>query len=126
LNLFYNFMIIAQEAGEKAPEGAQDGGGGNPLSVVFLFAILLGIMYVFLILPQKKREKKHRAMVSQLKKNDHIVTAGGIHGVVMSVKDNSVVIKIDESKDVRVTISTGSISQVIDKSEQGKEDGKSS
>jgi preprotein translocase subunit YajC len=80
-------------------------------------------MYMFLIMPQKRREKQHRAMLGELKKNDHVVTAGGIHGVVMSVKEGTVVLKIDEAKDVKITVNVGSIAQVVPKGEQAAEQG---
>ena len=95
--------------------------GGNILSLLFPFILILGIMYIFLFLPQKRRDKRHRAMLSELKKNDHVVTAGGMHGIVMSVKEGAVVLKIDDAKDIKVTVNTGSIAQVIPKSGQESE-----
>jgi preprotein translocase subunit YajC len=94
---------------------------GNILSLLFPFILILGIMYIFLFLPQKRRDKQHRAMLSELKKNDHVVTAGGLHGIVMSVKEGAVVLKIDDAKDIKVTVNTGSIAQVMPRGEQESE-----
>jgi preprotein translocase subunit YajC len=113
---------VTSEAGEATGQGAAD--QGSPFSLIFLFVILFGIMYVFLILPQKRREKSHRAMLSELKKNDRVVTAGGLHGIVMSVKEGSVVLKIDDDKDIKVTVNTGSIAQVVPKEQKDDEDKK--
>jgi preprotein translocase subunit YajC len=52
-------------------------------------------------------------MVSELKKNDEVITAGGIHGVVMNVKDASVVLKVDEN--VKIEVEKTHISQVAKK-----------
>jgi len=112
---YYLIMQAGQVSGETAQATGQAGqdGGGNPYSVLILFGALLLIMYLFLIHPQRTRDKRHRAMLSELKKNDRVVTTGGIHGIVMSVKDGAVVLKIDEAKDIKITVSVGSIGQVV-------------
>ncbi len=91
------------------------------MPTIFLFVILFGIMYVFLILPQKQRDKKHRAMLSELKKNDRVVTAGGMHGIIMSVKDGTAILKVDDDKDVKITVNLASIAQVAPREEQEAE-----
>jgi len=110
---------VASNAGETT---GQAGGGGGAYSTIFLFVILFGIMYVFLIMPQKQRDKKHRAMLSELKKNDRVVTAGGVHGIIMSVKDGTATLKVDDDKDVKITVNLASIAQVVPKEEQATED----
>ena len=114
----YYFLMQAQpvtsEAGQTTGNGAAAGGG---FSLIFLFVVLFGIMYVFLIMPQKRKDKRHRAMLSELNKNDRVVTAGGMHGIVMSVKEGTVVLKVDDTKDIKITVNTGSIAQVVPKDE---------
>jgi len=118
------FLSLLQASGETQGTTGQ-AGEGNPFSILFLFVILFGIMYVFLIMPQKKRDKKHRAMLSELAKNDRVVTAGGIHAIVMSVKDDAAILKIDDDKDIKITVSLGSIAHVIPKDEAEPEEKKS-
>lgn len=72
----------------------QMGGQGN-FSFYFLMAAVIVFMYFFMIRPQQKKQKDQLSMVDGLKAGDDIVTAGGLHGKVMS-KD-----------DATVTISTG-------------------
>lgn len=55
--------------------------------------LLFVIMYVILILPQRKREKKTREMLNALKVGDEIVTVGGIMGKVMNIKDDEITIE---------------------------------
>jgi len=120
VDFLYYILMQGAEAGKQAAGEAKEAPAeGSPFSLLFLFVILFGIMYVFLILPQKRREKKHRALLSELKKNDHVVTAGGVHGVVMSVKEGSAVLRIDEAKDVKISVALSSISQVLKKEDQG-------
>ena len=123
-SLFLFFMQAEQAASETAPASGQGGGGGSPLSLLFPFILIFGIMYIFLIMPQKRREKRHRALVAELKKNDRVVTAGGMHGIVTSVKEGIIVLKVDDDKDVKVTVNQASIAQVVPREEKDSQDNK--
>ena len=78
-----------------------------------MLLILGGIMYFMMIRPQRKEEKVRKEMLSQLKKNDHVLTSGGLYGVVASATDEDVVLKVDESKDIRVKVTRASIAKVL-------------
>jgi len=65
----------------------------NFIPIIFIFVIF----YFMLILPQKRKEKEHRTMLANLKKNDEVVTTGGIHGTVVNVKETTVVMRVDEN-----------------------------
>ena len=64
--------------------------------------IIFGIMYFLLIRPQQTKEKERQAMLTKIKKNDHVITTGGIHGIVAGVKDDEVTLKVDEAQNVRI------------------------
>ena len=65
------------------------------LPIIAMFAIF----YFLLIRPQQKRQKEHQQLVASLQVNDPVVTAGGIMGTILKVKDNSVILKtIDNTK----------------------------
>ena len=81
----------------------------NLVPIVLIF----GIFYFLLIKPQQDKQKQHAKMVSELKKNDEVITAGGMHGVVMNVKDTSVTIKVDEN--VKIEVEKTHVSQVMKK-----------
>lgn len=69
----------------------QMGGQGN-FSFYFLMAAVIVFMYFFMIRPQQKKQKDQLSMVDGLKAGDDIVTAGGLHGKVMSKDDATVTI----------------------------------
>ncbi|MGI6075366.1 MAG: preprotein translocase subunit YajC [Pyramidobacter sp.] len=73
--------------------------------------IFIGIFYLFILRPQKKRQKKHDTLVNSLQRGDKIITAGGFFGIVRDVKDDSVIIEIAEGLMARVL--KGSISTKI-------------
>ncbi|PIU41967.1 MAG: preprotein translocase subunit YajC [Candidatus Omnitrophica bacterium CG07_land_8_20_14_0_80_42_15] len=70
-------------------------------------ALIFVIFYFLLIRPQQKRQVEHEKMLKLLKKNDEVITGGGIHGVIMNVKDNTVTLKIDGA--VKIEIEKNSI-----------------
>ena len=75
---------------------------GSPLVSLMPIVIIFVIFYFLLIRPQKKTQEEHKRMVSGLKKNDEVVTSGGIHGTIVNVKDNSVVLRIDDNVKIEV------------------------
>ncbi|MFO7637355.1 MAG: preprotein translocase subunit YajC [Clostridia bacterium] len=62
------------------------------LSLVAI-VLVFGVMYAVLIIPQRKREKKTREMLNALKVDDHILTIGGISGVVRNINEDDVTIE---------------------------------
>lgn len=109
---------------------AQSGGasGAAPSALIQMAPLLLVfvVFYFLLIRPQRKKEKDRQhlreEMLKSLKKSDHIVTIGGIHGVVALVGEDEVTIKVDEKADVRLRVSRDAISRVVgDEGETGDE-----
>ncbi|MBB5516488.1 preprotein translocase subunit YajC [Rubricella aquisinus] len=103
------------------PAYAQAAGGaaGGLASFVPLILIFV-IMYFFLIRPQQKRVKEHKAMVDALRRGDQVITQGGLVGKVIKVKeDGEAEVEIAEGVKVRVIKST--IAQVISKTEPAKD-----
>jgi len=74
----------------------------NPLAQLFPLALIFAIFYFLLIRPQRQKEKEHQLMLSRLAKNDEVITSGGIHGVVVNVKDKTVVLRVDENVKIEV------------------------
>ncbi len=81
-----------------------DAGIGQFIPLILIFVIF----YFFLIRPQQKKVKDHKAMVEALKRGDKVITSGGIVGVVERIIDNEKVeIKISENVNVEIIRSTG-------------------
>jgi len=98
----------AAPAGGAAPEG----GGGIPFPFLALI-VILGLGYVMIFLPERKKQKAFRDQIASLKKNDRIVTIGGIYGVVANIhrEADKVTIKVDDQTKIDFTL--GAISRVI-------------
>jgi len=86
---------------------------GNPMMQFLpLMVIMFAVMYFLIIRPQKQKEKKRQEMITNVRKQDRIVTAGGVHGVVVTVKENDVIIRVDDAKDVKIKVDKSAITSV--------------
>jgi len=83
----------------------------NPMAAFFPLILIFFIFYFLLIRPQHKKQKEHQNILENLKKNDEVVTIGGIHGVIQDIKKNSVVLKVDD--ETKVLIDKTAIAKVI-------------
>ncbi len=104
-----------------SPALAQTGGAGpDPLiNMLVPLLMVLPIFYFLLWRPQQQRLKQHRAMIEAVKRGDTVVTAGGIVGTVVKVKDDGEV-EVEIAKDTRVRVLKSSISDVRNKGEPVK------
>jgi len=84
---------------------------GGILGMVLPIALIFVIFYVFIIRPQNKKQKETQKMIDALKKGDKVVTIGGIHGVISSVKDQTVIVKVDD--DAKIEFTRSAIASVI-------------
>ena len=89
--------------GCAVPEGAE---GGFDWTIIIFLVLIFGVFYFLLIRPQRKRQKEHQQLVQELKRGDNVITAGGIYGVVESISEDSVVIKVESGTTIRVAKSS--------------------
>jgi len=90
-----------------APSGQA---GGRGLGIfLFQMAAFIAIIYFLLIRPKVQQEKRHREQIAQVKRGDEIVTAGGIVGEVVHIKDDRLTVKTGES---RVVVQRDRIAEV--------------
>jgi preprotein translocase subunit YajC len=96
---------------------------GSLFMPILTFGLVFVIFYFFIIRPQNKKQKDAEKMIAALKKGDRIITIGGIHGVVTSTKDQSVIVKVDDN--CKMEFSRSAISSVVtDKSEKAEKTSK--
>ena len=74
-------------------------GAVNPLAQfpIIPYALIFLVFWFLVIKPQKDKQKEQADMLKNVKKNDEVVTAGGIHGTVVLVKDKTVVVRVDDN-----------------------------
>jgi len=83
------------------PAGGETTGGFDWMLIIFL-VVIFGLFYFLFIRPQRKRQKEHQQLVEELKRGDNVLTAGGIYGVVESISEDSIVVKVESGTTIRV------------------------
>jgi preprotein translocase subunit YajC len=83
--------------------------------MVFPLVIITFLFYFIMIRPQKKKDDDFKRMLANLKENDHVITAGGIYGVVTNVQRDAerVTIRVDDSTNTKLRVTTSSIVRVL-------------
>jgi len=100
--------------------GAPAGEGGGGFMTFLPLIAIIAIFYFLILRPQKKRQQESQRMLSALRKGDRVVTIGGIHGIITSVRENTVVIKVDEN--VKLEFNRSAISGVTSNARDDKDD----
>jgi len=81
--------------------------------------LIFAIMYFLLIRPQQKKVKEHKAMVDGLRRGDQVVTAGGLIGKVVKVKDDGE-LEVELADNIKVRVVQSTIATVVSKTEPAK------
>ena len=104
------FLLFADQAA---------GGAASLLQSPMIPLLLIGMVFYFMIVrPERQRRNTHLSLLESLKKNDRVVTTGGIFGTIVNVHkgdggDDSVIIKVDESNNTRLKIQRSAIARVV-------------
>ena len=104
-----------------AQTGPGAGGLGSLVSFAPLILVFI-IFYILLIRPQQKKAKEHQRMLGQLKKNDDVMTSGGIYGKVVALADT--VVTLEVAPNVRIRVHRPQISDILKEkvvTKEGKE-----
>lgn len=83
-----SFVLLAQDSG----------GGGSALPSLIFLALMVGVFYLLIIRPQRKRAAAQKELASSLEVGSEVRTIGGIHGTVVSMDDDSVVLKVEDGQ----------------------------
>jgi preprotein translocase subunit YajC len=108
-----SFIPFLQTAGASAASSQ------SLLMTVLPFVLIIVIFYFFIIRPQNKKQKETEKMISALKKGDKVVTIGGIHGVVSSTKEKTVIVKVDD--EIKLEFNRSAIA-VVEPENTGREE----
>ena len=96
---------------------------GNPtgqmISTIVTFGLVFVIFYFLIIRPQNKKQKEAQKMIEAVKKGDKVVTIGGVHAIVSSVKETTVILKVDDN--TKMEFSKSAIQAVTARSEEKAE-----
>ncbi|MCM1021971.1 MAG: preprotein translocase subunit YajC [Muribaculum sp.] len=88
--MLYNFILL-----QDAPAGANFSG-------LLMIVLMIAVFYFFMVRPQQKKQKEIRKFREALTNGDKIITAGGIHGEIVTVKDTYFIVEVAPSVKIRV------------------------
>ena len=100
------FLTSLQAAQPGRPQS-----GVGMIGALLPFLLVFVIFYLLIVMPQRKRQKKHMGMVEQLKPGDRIITSGGIHGTVMGVHPDKIELKI--AANVKIDITKSAVAVIL-------------
>jgi preprotein translocase subunit YajC len=112
-NIFANLPLLL---GQPAGGGSAQGGSGSMLTMLGTFALIIVIFYFLIIRPQRKKQKDTQSMLANIRKGDRVATVGGIRGTVQAVKENTVVLKVDDN--AKIEFNKNAISAVLERREE--------
>lgn len=101
MNLTSNGLVLLQAAASST---------GQMVSTLVTFGLVFVVFYFLIIRPQNKKQKEAKKMIDAVKKGDKVITIGGVHGTVHSVKEGTVIVKVDD--DCRIEFSKSAIATV--------------
>ncbi len=80
----------------------QAAAGANSFMPIILMSGIILVFYFFMIRPQQKKQKEQQTFVDGLKTGDKVITIGGLHGSIISVREKTVILEVDTNKGVRM------------------------
>lgn len=92
-------QLLAQEA------------GGNIWQLIWPFILMFAVFYFLLIRPQQKKQKQRNSMLNQIKKGDKVTTIGGLHGTIVELTDDTVVLRVNDT--TKMTFERSAINAVV-------------
>ena len=92
--LFGSEAALAQTAAATGTTAAEPGGTAALIQMLLPMVLIVVVFYFMLIRPQKKKDKKVKDMLSNLKMGDRICTIGGIYGTIAGIRDDNVILSV--------------------------------
>jgi len=96
---------------------ASPAGGGGLIGMLPLL-LLIPLMYFVMIRPQQKRQKQWQSMLGGIKTGDRVTTAGGIRGIILSIKDDAIIIRVAPDN-IKIEVAKSAIASVTTQEEPG-------
>jgi preprotein translocase subunit YajC len=84
----------------------------NPqMTQILLFGGIFVVFYFFMIRPQQKKAKEAKKFIEELKAGDKVVTIGGAHVTIVTIREKTVLVEVDSSKGIRIVFEKSAISK---------------
>lgn len=92
--------------------GASGNQSGSLITMLVIYAVIIGIFWFFAMRPQKKQKKEHDALVASMEVGDSILTSSGFFGVIIDIMDEVVIVEFGNNKNCRIPMKKDNIVEV--------------
>lgn len=107
-------LLLLPSAEASGATGAA--GGASQWGILIVMPLIILVFYFLVMRPQNKKQKEAKKMLESLRKGDRVVTIGGLRGTVVTVKDDVVVLKVDEN--TKLEYSKNAVSTVLERKDE--------
>lgn len=87
--------------------------GGGPMELMFPLLLGIAFVYFFIIRPQKREQEEKQNLLAALKKNDRVLTTGGMYGTIVNIKEDEVTLSVDDQAKVKIRFAKSAIARVV-------------
>jgi preprotein translocase subunit YajC len=115
-------MLLPSAEGGGAAGTASSGNPLQSYGILIVMPLIILVFYFLVMRPQNKKQKEAKKMLESLRKGDRIVTIGGLRGTIVSVKDDAVVLKVDDN--TKLEYSKSAVSTVLKREDEAMEPAK--
>jgi preprotein translocase subunit YajC len=109
----WEWLDLIAQAPTSAPGAGAKPSGDAFFGFMLPLLLFIGAFYLIMFRGQRKERKKHADLLSSLKRNDRVQTIGGVLGTVVEVREHEVVLKVDETSNVKMRFNRGAIKEVL-------------
>ena len=90
----------------------QTGGAVSLISMVLMYAVIIGAMYFIFLRPQKKEQKRLQAMIAAVEIGDYVLTNSGFYGSIIDITEDTVIVEFGNNKNCRIPMQKSAIAQI--------------
>lgn len=112
----FNLPLLLLPTAEGAAGATGTSGGASQWGILIVMPLIILVFYFLVMRPQNKKQKEAKKMLESIRKGDRIVTIGGLRGTVVSVKDDTVVLKVDDN--TKLEYSKNAVSSVLERKDE--------
>ena len=91
---------------------AETASGMNGITLIIVYAVMIGALWFFLLRPQKKEQQRVQSMIANMEIGDTVLTTGGFYGVVIDMTDEDVIVEFGSNKNCRIPMRKTAIAQI--------------